>query len=154
MAKKQTAAESSAKKNEVEIEMTYARLIDFFFPAIDHLGNLAIKKADVLTKIVKTKRKVRALLEDYDEARKALLEQDCLKDNDGKPIFDLDEDTGKKEYRYESPEIKMEAISTVSDLLQQKISITVTPIRMAQLNGLAGLSGNVIESLEDFVEID
>jgi hypothetical protein len=139
--------------NEVAIEIKNEELVNGFFPAIEYLGSLAIKNVDILTKIVKAKRTAKALVEDYNEARKMIVEQDCKKDADGKPVTEYDEDFKMQRYKYETADDELSATNAVKELTLKKVKFNVVPIKLGVLRNIEGLSANTIDSLYEFVDI-
>ena len=147
MAKKQAT-------EEVVIEITNRELVHNFVPAIDHLGNLAIKNIDILTKVIRARRSAKVVLEDHNDTRQKIVELDCIKDKDGKPQTELDESTKAQRYTYKTTDIEAETSNRVVELLDQKVKFKVTPIKLTTLRNVDGLSANTIDSLYEFVDID
>ncbi len=142
-------------KGSVKLEITNDDLVHAFFPALTHVGNLSIKNVDVITKIVKAKRVAKPFREDYFETRKKILEQDCIRDENDKPVIESEEGNAERmSYKYDTPELEQEAVSRVNELLGKKVSFEVTPIKLAHLRNIEGVSANIIDSLDNFIEIE
>lgn len=138
-----------------EIEITNDQLMNEFVPAVVHLCSLNIKNVDILSKFVKAKRAAKALAEEYNETRTALLEQDCIKGEDGKPEQEvIDEQSGRTKYKYETPEDERLALQGVNELLKQKVSFNVQQVKLKSLRNIDGLSGNTIDMVYDLITLD
>jgi hypothetical protein len=138
---------------EITVVITNAELVDNFVPALNHLGNLSIKNLDIISKIVKTRRIVKPLLEDFTTTLKQISELECIKDENGNPEVVYAEDTDRSSYKYPSDEITRQTADRIKELTSTKVSFSVTPIKLEALRSVDGVSANVIDSLYEFCDI-
>jgi hypothetical protein len=93
----------------------------------------------------KTIKSTMAAVENYDAARKSIIETRCEM-VDGKPKVDKE----KNEYMFASEEIKADTEKQIADLSKEEVEIEIYPIKLDDLSNTE-LSAQVLLSLKEFI---
>jgi len=138
-----------SKKNEqktVKIKMTYREVITEFHPAITGLGSLNVKSIDALMAISKAKKLADSTVEEYNELRTNIAEQDCRKDKEGKPVI------SDNVYEYPNEKVQIETNKILIELDKREVTFDLVPVNINKLRNVDGLTANVIVAVREFLE--
>lgn len=114
------------------------------------LGSLGEKRLPVRLSYAAAKNR-KALMAEYEtlmEQRKSILEANCLKGEDGKPVFDEN-----NAYQYSTTETKKEVLSAVGELLNTETEIGIMQVPLEVIEhcdepGFDTLTGAEITTIE------
>ena len=139
-----------AKKNNqknVKITMTYKQLITEFHPAITSLGSLKVKDISSLISIGKAKKMADETVEEFNDLRKKIAEQDCVKyKKTGQPkIVD-------NMYEYPNEDVQIETNTRLIELESKEITFDLMPVNVQKLRNVEGLTANTIVAVREFIE--
>jgi hypothetical protein len=135
-----------AKKTSKGIKMTYLTLITEFHPSIISLGSLKITNMKALMGIAKARKQADEANKMFTELRKKIAEQDCKKDEKGNPVID------NNNYTYASEKVKQEANKLINELHHQEVVLDIEPFDFELLDGVDGLTGNIIAGLGELIK--
>jgi hypothetical protein len=140
-------AKKTAKDKKIKLTLTLGEVVSEFFPAVSHLGSLAIKNTEITWALATAGRQAKQHVKDYNEARTQLAEASCLRDEDDKPIIE------EKRYAYPDEKTEREANDLIRDLEKKEVEIEVKQFKISVLRNIEGVTGNAIMSCGDmFIE--
>lgn len=128
------------------MKITNSELVQSFLPSLRELSVIRTS-AKVAYNAVKTIKSAVSAVDDFDAARKALLENGAAKDENGKAKIDEE----KKEYVFISDEVKEAVIKSLNDLANTEVELAIFPVKASDF-GSAEISAQIILSLKDFIE--
>jgi len=134
------------KKGKVKVILTYTELTSEFHPSITHLGALAVKEIDALMAIVRAKKITDEKNSEFYTLRKKVVEADCLRDKEGKPILE------NGMYTYKDENMHYETEERLKELENKKITLELTPISVKVLKGVENMTANTIVGLREFIQ--
>jgi hypothetical protein len=126
------------------MKLTNADLTQSFLPALRELSTIRTN-AKVAYNTVKTIKTALSAVEDFDSARKTLLENSAQQEN-GKPKID----EVKKEYVFVSDEVKEAVVKSLNELALAEVEFEIFPIKLSEF-GNSEISAQLILSLKDFI---
>lgn len=135
----------SKTKTSKKIRLTYQELIEFV-NGITHLGSVPIKELDTMICVSKTRKNALSEFKMYNELYKAIAEEKCLKDENGKPILNE-----KDSFKYNTKSEEMDTISRLEELQQKECEITVYPFNVITLKETENITANLLSSLDKLI---
>ena len=127
------------------MELSFIEMNDFY-NSILHLGSLPLRDLDLMINVSKTKNIVKSEYDLYNEMYAIITEESCLKDSNGKPILNKG---NALEYKDKKEELSV--LSSINELKNKKVVITITPFNVNKLEGIEGVTANMLSSLNKMI---
>jgi hypothetical protein len=135
-----------SKKQAKKLTITNQRLVLELHPAVVSLGSKSMKNLKGLMAVAKMKKTIEESLESYNGLRQKIAEQDCERDDNGKPIVE------NNSYTYKDDATKQRVNILIGELLNEEIELELPKLKEEWLDEVEGLTGNVISALLDLIE--
>ena len=138
-------SKKDVKEKQIEMELSFIEMNDFY-NSILHLGSLPLRDLDLMINVSKTKNIVKSEYDLYNEMYAIITEESCLKDSNGKPILNKG---NALEYKDKKQELSV--LSSINELKNKKVVITITPFNVNKLEGIEGVTANMLSSLNKMI---
>tara|TARA_B110000503_G_scaffold59651_1_gene95063 strand:+ start:129 stop:554 length:426 start_codon:yes stop_codon:yes gene_type:complete len=138
-------SKKDVKEKQIEMELSFIEMNDFY-NSILHLGSLPLRDLDLMINVSKTKNIVKSEYDLYNEMYKIITEESCLKDSNGKPIL-----VEGKSFQYKDKKEELSVLSSIDELKNKKVVITITPFNVNKLEGIEGITANMLSSLNKMI---
>mgnify|MGYP001336725149 CR=1 FL=1 len=158
MAKSKDNNQDGSKK----IKLSYARLHLELEPAIRLIGEVkSPSNIDVIMNIVKTRKNIDAVLDNFFKARKKITDDGAEKGEDGKPLTRKavqknqinGAETVVEVYVFKDDESERKTNLKAQELDQKEVEVEIFPIKYSDIKECENLTPNILLAAGDFVVI-
>jgi len=122
------------------IKVKNADVISMIIPAYVQMKR-SLLPTRVMYKVIKTIDPLIKAGEEYDKLRFSILNAKCIKDENGSPVFDENNN-----YKFESEEVTNDVYTVLGEILNEETEVTVYPIQFNDIADIV-LDANTLECL-------